>query len=132
MTPSVSLLVYILILTHFCRATRATQLDSPSKVPVTVTQSLSALRLEHARLLEEHGAAKALLRTREAEFAALQDRESENRETIETLQQDQRRLKDKISRLEHGATLAEREVGFLKSLNVSYFLHDDLRTLNQN
>lgn len=122
MNPIGLFLVYLLITMRFYRATRATQLDSPSKVPVTVTQSLSALRLEHAHLLEEHGAAKALLRTREAEIAALQDRESENRETIETLQQDQRRLKDKLSRLEHGATLAEREVGFLKSLNVSYFL----------
>lgn len=101
------------------RATRATQLDTPSKVPVSLTQSLSVLRLDHARLLEEHGANVALLRTREAEIAALQDHESENRETIETLQGEQRMLKDKLTRLEHGTKLAEREVGFLKSLNVS-------------
>ncbi|THH15458.1 hypothetical protein EW146_g5021 [Bondarzewia mesenterica] len=101
-------------------ATKATQLDMPSKVPVSVTQSLSALRLAHANLLEEHGANIALLRRRESELVEAQDLNAEKEETIESLHQEKRSLLDQVSHLERDTSLAEREVGFLQALNASY------------
>ncbi|TFY74117.1 hypothetical protein EWM64_g9895, partial [Hericium alpestre] len=93
---------------------------TPSKTPVSVTQSLSELRLAHARLLEEHGVNLALLRRREAELAEANDQATQATETIERLQQNERRLQEKAARLEQTASLAEREVRFLKALNDSY------------
>ncbi|ETW76357.1 hypothetical protein HETIRDRAFT_460753 [Heterobasidion irregulare TC 32-1] len=101
-------------------AKRATQLDTPSKTPVSISQSLSALRLAHAKLLEEHGANVALLRRREADLTDAQDRDVEKEEALEDLQREKRVLLDKIAHLERDAALAEREVGFLQALNASY------------
>ena len=100
------------------RAKRATQLDTPSKTPVSISQSLSALRLAHAKLLEEHGANVALLRRREADLTDAQDRDVEKEEALEGLQREKRVLLDKIAHMERDAALAEREVGFLQALNV--------------
>ena len=36
--------------------------DAPSATPISITQSLSTLRLKHAHLLEEHGADRAVRR----------------------------------------------------------------------
>ena len=66
--------------------------------PVSITQSLSALHVEHAHLLEEHGADHAALHQREAVLADVQAREGDARATADSL--------------------PEREIGFLKALNV--------------
>lgn len=104
------------------RATKAGDSSSPSKTPISVTQSLSELRLTHARLLEEHGATVALLRRREAELADADARETESQQAIQTLQADLRAVKDKVGRREQRALLAEREVGFLQALVVRVYL----------
>lgn len=91
----------------------------PSNTPISVTQSLSELRLIHARLLEEHGATTALLRRREAEMAELDRQHLEAQGTISSLEHDLRTHQDQIVRRETRALLAEREVGFLQALLVS-------------
>jgi len=93
----------------------------PSNTPVSVTQSLSELRLVHARLLEEHGATTALLRRREAEIVELDRQQVEAQETISSLELDIRAHQDQIVRRETKALLAEREVGFLQALLVGVF-----------
>ena len=92
--------------------------ETPSTTPVSITQSLSTLRLEHAHLLEEHGADRATMRQREAELADAQAREVDARATVDTLLQTTRTAEDRAARAERTAALAEREVGFLKALNV--------------
>ncbi|KAH9165311.1 MAD-domain-containing protein [Lactarius sanguifluus] len=42
--------------------------ETPAATPISITQSLSALRLEHAHLLQEHGADRVALRQRRAEY----------------------------------------------------------------
>ncbi|KAH8978120.1 MAD-domain-containing protein [Lactarius hatsudake] len=51
--------------------------ETPAATPISITQSLSALRLEHAHLLQEHGADRVALRQREAELADVRARERE-------------------------------------------------------
>ena len=54
------------------RANRSSYPSTPSNTPISLTQSLSELRLIHARLSEDHGSTGALLlRQREAEIAEL-------------------------------------------------------------
>jgi mitotic spindle assembly checkpoint protein MAD1 len=96
--------------------------STPSKTPITITQSLSALRLTHARLLEDHGATKALLRQREAEITALEQHKSEAQHTIDELHNEVRGMREKAERSERKTALAEREVGFLQALVVSLFI----------
>ncbi|KAH6894761.1 hypothetical protein BKA70DRAFT_1570606 [Coprinopsis sp. MPI-PUGE-AT-0042] len=48
--------------------------DTPLSVPISVTQTLTNLRLTHADLLEEHGATTASLRQRFAEFLSFANR----------------------------------------------------------
>ncbi len=91
---------------------------TPAATPVSITQSLSALRLEHAHLLEEHGADRAALRRCEAELADAQTREVDARATADTLLQAGRAAEDRATRAERTAALSEREVGFLQALNV--------------
>jgi mitotic spindle assembly checkpoint protein MAD1 len=86
--------------------------------PVSITQSLSALRLEHGHLLEEHGADRAALRQREAGLTDAQAREVDARATADALLQAARAAEDRATRAERTAALAEREVGFLNALNV--------------
>src|ERR1700761_2777980 len=93
--------------------------STPSKPSVSVTHTLSALRFQHAQLLEDHGATTALLRAKEAELNHAEIRAAEAQETIERLENDINLLSDKASRCEHRASLAEREVGFMKALVVS-------------
>jgi len=94
--------------------------DTPAATPVSITQSLSTLRLEHAHLLEEHGANRAALRQREAELAEALAREVDARATADTLLQATRAAEDRATRTERTAALAEREVRFLQALNASY------------
>ncbi|KAI0357178.1 MAD-domain-containing protein [Trametes cingulata] len=93
---------------------------TPSKTPVSVTQSLSTLRLAHARLLEEHGSNVALLRHREQELAESQTREAEAQDTIKELRAEVRSLKDKVTRSNHKVSLAEREISFLQAMVASF------------
>ncbi|KAJ6612824.1 hypothetical protein B0H10DRAFT_2051287, partial [Mycena sp. CBHHK59/15] len=90
--------------------------STPSKTPVSVTHSLSALRLEHAQLLEDHGATVALLRSKEAELANAESRITDAQEAIEKLESQINTLNDKAYRCEQRTLLAEREVGFMKAL----------------
>jgi mitotic spindle assembly checkpoint protein MAD1 len=101
---------------HLGRETRRP--ETPATTPVSITQSLSALRLEHAHLLEEHGAGCAVLHRREAELADVQAREVDARATADALLQTTRAAEDRATRAERTAALAEREVGFLNALNV--------------
>lgn len=101
------------------RASKAVENDTPSSIPVSLTRSLSELRLSHATLLEEHGASMALLRRREAEMSDAERREADSRKVIEALQSEVRVLKENAQRGEQRVALAEREVGFLQALVVS-------------
>ena len=88
-----------------------------------LSQTLSDLRLTHARLLEEHGGTVALLRSREAEISDLTRREAEALDTVGELQDALRKAKDEVSRHQTRAALADREVGFTKALLVSGILY---------
>ena len=88
---------------------------------MSVTQNLSNLRLTYARLLEDHGANTALLRTREAEIAELEAQVQEGQQTIEKLLRELNLVKEKAERLDNRAQLADRDVGFLKAMVVSMF-----------
>ena len=92
--------------------------DTPSATPISITQSLSVLRLEHAHLLEEHGSDRAALRRCEAELADAQTREVDARATVDTLLHAARAAEDRATRAERTAAHSEREVGFLQALNV--------------
>ena len=104
------------------RADRSSDLAMPSNTPISITQSLSELRLVHARLLEEHGATTALLRRRESEIAELDRQQAEAQETISSLEHNLQIHQDQIVRRETRALLAEREVGFLQALLVGVFI----------
>jgi mitotic spindle assembly checkpoint protein MAD1 len=80
----------------FSRANRSSDLTTPSNTPISVTQSLSELRLTHARLLEEHGATTALLRQREAEIAELARLQAEAQETMSSLEHNLQTHQDQI------------------------------------
>ncbi len=101
---------------HLGRETRRPRhLPRPPSRP---RRACTALHLEHAHLLEEHGADRAALRQREAELADVQAREVDARATADALLQATRAAEDRATRAERTAALAEREVGFLKALNV--------------
>ena len=100
------------------RANKSSEVGTPSEPSLSVIQSLSELRLTHARLLEEHGANIAVLRSREAELGRMNESLLEAQETMGTLQGEVRLLKDKVARREQRAQLAERETGFLQALVV--------------
>jgi mitotic spindle assembly checkpoint protein MAD1 len=106
------------------RATDAVP-ETPASTPVSITQSLSVLRLEHAHLLEAHGADRAFLRQREAELAEALAREVDARATADALLQASRAAEDRAMRAERAAALAGREVGFLQALNVRSSPDDD-------
>ncbi|TCD71053.1 coiled-coil domain-containing protein mad1 [Steccherinum ochraceum] len=94
--------------------------SAPSKTPVSVTQSLSNLRLNYARLLEEHGSNSALLRRREVELSESEEREQKLNKVVARLQKEVDILKDKVVRAEQRSVLAEREVGFLQAMITSF------------
>ncbi|KAI1786094.1 MAD-domain-containing protein [Ganoderma leucocontextum] len=93
---------------------------TPSKTPVSVTQSLSNLRLTHAKLMEEHGSNVALLRHRDQTISELQTREAQVQETVKSLRNEIRDLKDRAARSEHKSALSEREVSFLQAMMASF------------
>ncbi|KAI0641696.1 MAD-domain-containing protein [Trametes meyenii] len=93
---------------------------TPSKTPVSVTQSLSALRLAHAHLLEEHGSNVAILRRREQELQRLQAREAEAQDIIETLRAEVSVLKKAATDSESKVSLASREITFLQAMVASF------------
>ncbi|KAJ7481691.1 spindle assembly checkpoint component Mad1 [Mycena latifolia] len=97
---------------------------STSTPPVSLTQNLAALRLQHAQLLEDHGATSALLRTKEAELADAERRVVDAQDTIERLESEVGLLADKAARCEQRASLVDREVGFMKALLSSYSLEE--------
>ncbi|KAI0074913.1 hypothetical protein K474DRAFT_1664924 [Panus rudis PR-1116 ss-1] len=98
----------------------ASKSTAPSETPVSVTQSLSNLRLTYARLLEEHGSNVALLHRREKELAAAEERIQELETTVDKLESESRLLKEKVARSEQRSALAEREVGFLQAMVASF------------
>ena len=102
-----------------CRASLSID-DAQAGTPVIVTQTLSDLRLSHARLLEEHGANTALLRQREAYILESEQRETELQETIGSIQQQLRSAEEQLRQRETRFLLAEREIGFLQALLASY------------
>ncbi|KAH9021777.1 MAD-domain-containing protein [Lactarius pseudohatsudake] len=93
-------------------ATRAAAPETLAATPVSITQSLSALRIEHAHLLQEHGADRVALRQREAELADVRAREVDARATADALLQEMRAAEDRATRAERAAALAEREIGY--------------------
>ncbi|KAF9475572.1 MAD-domain-containing protein [Pholiota conissans] len=92
----------------------------PSATPISITQTLSDLRLSHAKLLEDHGATSALLKQREAQLADLEERDAGSQKRIVSLEQDLKVAKEKIGQRETRALLAEHEVTFLQALVASY------------
>ncbi|KAK0446232.1 spindle assembly checkpoint component Mad1 [Armillaria borealis] len=96
--------------------------QSPSRTPIGVTQSLSELRLTHAKLLEESGATNALLRAREAELDEVRESEGELKERIKSLEADVSGLKESLERERRRVELADREVDFSKAMVVRLLL----------
>ncbi|KIK95534.1 hypothetical protein PAXRUDRAFT_826920 [Paxillus rubicundulus Ve08.2h10] len=108
-------------------ANKSNEASTPSKTSLSVIQNLSELRLTHARLLEEHGANVAMLRSREAELARVNESLSGAQTMTDASQSEVQSLKDKISRREQRAQLAEREVSFLKALVASFTAEEAAR-----
>lgn len=102
------------------RACKTGESNTSSQAPISLVQNLSALRLEHARLMEEHGANTALLRRREAELSNVDKIASEAREAVDVLQAEVQTLREKVVRREQRAQLAEREASFLQALVASF------------
>ncbi|KAI6111850.1 spindle assembly checkpoint component Mad1 [Pisolithus croceorrhizus] len=101
-------------------ANKSTEPGMQSDSSLSLVQSLSELRLTHARLFEEHGATVAALSSREAELTRTQEMLSEAQSTVSTLQAEVSALNAKVTRREQRAQLAERETGFLRALVASY------------
>lgn len=91
-------------------------MEQPGNIPISVTQEISDLRLAHAQALEEVGAAKAQLRSREGEIVDLQQREEEAVERIKALEGQVKALDGRKQQV----GLLEREVGFWKALVASF------------
>ncbi|KZT00090.1 MAD-domain-containing protein [Laetiporus sulphureus 93-53] len=94
--------------------------STPSKTPVSITQSLSDLRLAHARLLEKHGSTVVSLRRRETELAESEQRVSELKTSVEQLQVEAREDKDKLLRRELENSIQKTDIDFLKAMLDSY------------
>jgi mitotic spindle assembly checkpoint protein MAD1 len=92
--------------THDAFGARNAVPETPAATPVSITQSLSGLRLKHAHVLGEHGADRAPLNQREAELADAQAREVDARATGDTLLQVTHAAEDRMMRAGHTATLA--------------------------
>ena len=101
---------------------RASRPSTASNTPVTLTETLSTLRLTHALLLEEHGSSTALLRRREAELTSLSEREAEAYRQVEALESDMGNMRDSLEQKEAKVRLVEREAGFLRAMLVSSVL----------
>ncbi|KIK41019.1 hypothetical protein CY34DRAFT_236280 [Suillus luteus UH-Slu-Lm8-n1] len=101
-------------------ACRTGESNTSSQASISLVQNLSALRLEHARLMEEHGANTALLRRREAELSNVDKIASEAREAVDVLKAEVQTLREKVVRREQRAQLAEREASFLQALVASF------------
>ncbi|KAF7292820.1 hypothetical protein MIND_01180900 [Mycena indigotica] len=98
--------------------------SSSSSTPIALTTNLSSLRLQNAQLLEDHGATTALLRAKEAELVNAETRISEYSDRIAKLENQSGILQDRLARAEQRASLADREVGFMKALVSSYSLEE--------
>jgi len=85
-----------------------------------VTRSLTSLRLEHGRVLEEFGALKAVLRQKEREILDLTTQDDRSKQTVVWLEKQLKAMEDKGGRNERRAILAEREVSFLQVMLVSF------------
>lgn len=94
--------------------------------PVSVTKSLSELRLTHAHLAEKHGSTLALLQQREKDLAEADLRLVHEQTVIDKLKAELELVKGKASRQEHLAELAERDVNYLKAMVVSLSAHPNL------
>ncbi|KAH6894866.1 hypothetical protein BKA70DRAFT_793921 [Coprinopsis sp. MPI-PUGE-AT-0042] len=94
--------------------------NTPSSVPISVTQALTDLRLTHAQLLEEHGATTASLRQRIAELASLGAQNTQHQKFIQTLEAEVRAAKEDVRRKDSRVMLVEREVGYLQALLASF------------
>lgn len=110
------------------RASKTNESATPSKAPASVTRSLSTLRLEHGRLMEEHGALKALLRQKEHELSEATTQHTESQTVIEDLESRLKASEDKIGRSDRKVILAEREASFLQAMMVR--LHPSLYSSN--
>ncbi|KAK0223443.1 spindle assembly checkpoint component Mad1 [Armillaria fumosa] len=101
--------------------------ESPSRTPISITQSLSELRLTHAKLLEKNGATHALLRAREAELDEVREREGELKERIKDLEADVNGLKENLERERRRVELADREVDFSKAMVASFTAEETMK-----
>ncbi|KAG1727765.1 spindle assembly checkpoint component Mad1 [Suillus paluster] len=101
-------------------ASKTSESNTSSQTSISVVQNLSALRLENARLMEEHGANMALHRRREAELSNVDKIASEACEAADVLQAEVQALKEKVVRREQRTQLAEREARFLQALVASF------------
>lgn len=101
--------------------------QSPSRTPIGVTQSLSELRLTHAKLLEESGATNASLRAKEAELDEVRESEGELRERIKDLEADVSSLKENLERERRRVELADREVDFSKAMVASFTAEETMK-----
>ena len=101
------------------RASKTHASELPARTPASVTRSLTSLRLEHGRVLEEFGALKAVLRQKEREILDLTTQDGRSKQTVARFEKQFKALEDKAGRNERRAILAEREVSFLQAMLVS-------------
>ncbi|KAL0947888.1 hypothetical protein HGRIS_010523 [Hohenbuehelia grisea] len=112
-----------------CQESEARTTDQGTSV--TTVASLTALRLEHAQLLDTHGATTASLRQMERSLAAAQEEAADAQlraETVEIrvqeLESTIREMQSKLEREGRRVGLADREVTFMKALLASYNAED--------
>ncbi|KAF7329938.1 hypothetical protein MKEN_00257700 [Mycena kentingensis (nom. inval.)] len=98
--------------------------STSSDTPISLTHTISALRLQNAQLLEDHGATKALLCAKEMELVGAEERVAEARDMAEKLETQLIVFKDRALRAEQRASLADGEVSFMKALVSSYSLEE--------
>lgn len=94
--------------------------ETPNKTPITITQQLSALRITHAYLLDEHGQLRAILLEREAELANAKSEREKLMDEVEGLKAEIKGEKDVLGLKKRDMGLMEREIGFLKALLVRF------------
>ncbi|KAH6894803.1 hypothetical protein BKA70DRAFT_1439284 [Coprinopsis sp. MPI-PUGE-AT-0042] len=90
--------------------------DTLPSAPISVTQTLTDLRLTHAHLLEEHGATSVSVHQRTAELASLESQNAQSFKLVQPLESEVRVAKEDATRIDLRLMLVERDVGYLQAL----------------
>ncbi|KAH6894828.1 hypothetical protein BKA70DRAFT_1407390 [Coprinopsis sp. MPI-PUGE-AT-0042] len=108
--------------------------DTPPSAPISVTQTLTDLRLTRAHLLEEHGATSVSVHQRTAELASLESQNAQSFKLVQPLKAEVREAKEDATRIDLRLILVERDMEELEALlaenkNVNDQVANDLEAL---